>query len=417
MAKYQKKDGAFGSYIVYEIDDADSGTSENETIELNMLKNNKIPGVLTYDIRYMDDKVCLYYDIKDMISLKDAINTKNIGYDELCRIYTAVIQIAKSCKKYLISFESIMFKMELIYTKRKYEEFAFCIFPNSDTSYRKQLKDMTEELMRAVKHEDREGAEFIYELYDIVSTDSFFIGDIEEFVSEKKKIYDLKENKICKNKMSLDDKGRRKQSEQTKKELSGECQSERNNCNDKIYQSDTTDMEKKVCKTDKTGSYRKDYKEGKVRRVDKSPQYGKGYKNRKNYQDGEVCKKGKDYRDGEVCWGRNEKFTLVRGNIKDVLVREFVPRVIDVRKSVSFGCGMEERVHIGRSVKNEVVLPQNYISRAHAVLEADENFLYVTDKGSLNGTFINGKRIAANVKTKCRVRDEITFADICFVVV
>lgn len=50
-------------------------------------------------------------------------------------------------------------------------------------------------------------------------------------------------------------------------------------------------------------------------------------------------------------------------------------------------------------------------------LEADENFLYVTDKGSLNGTFINGKKIAANVKTKCSVRDEITFADICFIVV
>ena len=100
MVKYEKKDGAFGSYIVYEIDDVDSETAENETIELKMLKNNKIPGVLTYDIRYMDDKFCLYYDIKDMISMKDAINIKSVGYNELCRIYTAVIQIAKSCKKY-----------------------------------------------------------------------------------------------------------------------------------------------------------------------------------------------------------------------------------------------------------------------------------------------------------------------------
>ena len=43
MVKYEKKDGAFGSYIVYEIDDVDSETAENETIELKMLKNNKIP--------------------------------------------------------------------------------------------------------------------------------------------------------------------------------------------------------------------------------------------------------------------------------------------------------------------------------------------------------------------------------------
>ena len=50
--------------------------------------------------------------------------------------------------------------------------------------------------MRAVEHEDREGAEFIYELYEIVSTDSFFIGDIEEFVDEKKKIHDFLGDKL-----------------------------------------------------------------------------------------------------------------------------------------------------------------------------------------------------------------------------
>ena len=78
---------------------------------------------------------------------------------------------------------------------------------------------------------------------------------------------------------------------------------------------------------------------------------------------------------------------------------------------------MASIVHIGRSCDNDIVFPQNYISRKHAVLEADENFLYVTDKGSCNGTLVNGERIAANVKTRCRVQDEITFADICFVVV
>lgn len=109
---------------------------------------------------------------------------------------------------------------------------------------------------------------------------------------------------------------------------------------------------------------------------------------------------GKDIKLAEVCRDRSKKFTLVRGNIKDVLVREFVPRAIDIKKSVSFGCGMEECVHIGRSVKNEVVFPHNYISRIHAVLEADENFLYVTDKGSLNGTFNKWQKNCRKCKNK-----------------
>lgn len=68
----------------------------------------------------------------------------------------------------------------------------------------------------------------------------------------------------------MEDKGRRIQSEQTKKELSGECRRERNNCNDKIYQSDIIGVEEKVCKVNKTGSYRKDYSDGKVRKAGKA---------------------------------------------------------------------------------------------------------------------------------------------------
>ena len=112
-----------------------------------------------------------------------------------------------------------------------------------------------------------------------------------------------------------------------------------------------------------------------------------------------------------------ECFSLVRGKMRNVFLREFVPEIVRVKKSVSYGYRMEDMLRVGRDNENEVVLPQNYISRKHAILEADENFLYVTDKGSLNGTFVNGERISANVKTRCRVQDEIAFADISFIVV
>jgi ABC transport system ATP-binding/permease protein len=45
----------------------------------------------------------------------------------------------------------------------------------------------------------------------------------------------------------------------------------------------------------------------------------------------------------------------------------------------------------------EIVLPDPEVSRRHAVLRDAESGLLIEDLGSLNGTFVNGERIAAPV--------------------
>jgi hypothetical protein len=52
-----------------------------------------------------------------------------------------------------------------------------------------------------------------------------------------------------------------------------------------------------------------------------------------------------------------------------------------------------ERTRIGRSPDCEVFLDDVTVSRNHAVLVAREGAFYVEDQGSLNGTFVNRKRI------------------------
>ena len=52
-----------------------------------------------------------------------------------------------------------------------------------------------------------------------------------------------------------------------------------------------------------------------------------------------------------------------------------------------------ERTTIGRSPDNDIFLDDVTVSRKHAVLAAREGGLYIEDEGSLNGTFLNRKRI------------------------
>ena len=379
--EYKKKDGISGVYIVFEIDCACE-----ESVEAKMLQNNNICGLLACDFRYEDNRTYIYYDTTDKMAVSDIMKEGKMTYDILKEIYTAIAEILKSCQKYLISADSVLLNKDLIFGNRKYKNLKFCVIPGLNCSFRKQIKELTEDFMKITDHCDKKCVEFMYGIYDIVSTDNFNMVDIEEFLKERQYPDDVSQY-----------------SDETS-----------------WYQNDTSRY------SDEMSRYQNDtsrYPDEASWYSDEVSQFSDKTSQRKksnifaDENDGvNVFSKSKE-KDSAGDYDKSECFLLVRENKKNNFFKEFVPEIINIKKNLSFSGDMGSIIHIGRSRDNDIVFPQNYISRKHAVLEADENFLYVTDKGSCNGTLVNGERIAANVKTRCRVQDEITFADICFVVV
>jgi predicted RNA-binding Zn-ribbon protein involved in translation (DUF1610 family) len=64
-----------------------------------------------------------------------------------------------------------------------------------------------------------------------------------------------------------------------------------------------------------------------------------------------------------------------------------------------------ERTTIGRSPDNDVFLDDVTVSRKHAVLAQNGNEFLIEDLGSLNGTFVNRRRIEA--PTRLESGDEV----------
>lgn len=60
------------------------------------------------------------------------------------------------------------------------------------------------------------------------------------------------------------------------------------------------------------------------------------------------------------------------------------------RKTMKFE---EDIISIGRVQGNEIVLPRGNVSKRHAKLELVDNGFVLTDLGSTNGTYINGRRV------------------------
>eukprot|EP00249_Psilotum_nudum_P011663 c23307_g2_i2 orf=186-758(+) len=63
------------------------------------------------------------------------------------------------------------------------------------------------------------------------------------------------------------------------------------------------------------------------------------------------------------------------------------------------------------AAKSEKWLLEPVVSRVHACLEKKDGSLYVTDLGSTNGTYVNGKRIKPQTAVSVPLGSRVTFGD------
>lgn len=78
---------------------------------------------------------------------------------------------------------------------------------------------------------------------------------------------------------------------------------------------------------------------------------------------------------------------------KEIVIAEFITQNKPKKIELQFGEG--ERLSVGRTKENALIIEDTSVSKIHATLFINhEKKLMIADTGSTNGTFINGKRIA-----------------------
>jgi len=68
---------------------------------------------------------------------------------------------------------------------------------------------------------------------------------------------------------------------------------------------------------------------------------------------------------------------------------------------------LEERLTIGRDATNDLTLRSPKVSREHAVIHFERGRWFVDDRGSYNGTFLNGVRVQPGAPLPLRHADRI----------
>jgi hypothetical protein len=69
---------------------------------------------------------------------------------------------------------------------------------------------------------------------------------------------------------------------------------------------------------------------------------------------------------------------------------------------------LDDRLAIGRAPENDLALTSKQVSREHAVLNFRDGRWFLEDRGSYNGTFLNGTRLQPGVPLPLRHADRIS---------
>ena len=265
-----------------------------DSIAVNMLKNNDIDGFLRFECRCIDNTEFFYYDITGMTNLSELSKSETFDIKKLKNIFRGIIKAVKSGEEYFISEDMFVIDMDSLYLDKKSNEIKVCCVPEYEGVFLDSIKSFVENLMECIEHEDKQAEKFIYGLYEIIVDEGFVIENICGYISDTVVAGDDK-NAVNNELLSLD----------------------------------------------------RDY-----------------YLEYTGFEGDNVYKLEENV---EIIVGRDE------------------------------GC--------------QLVIPLCQISRQHAVVRFEGGHIGITDISSVNGTFVNGKKISANVETILKENDVITFAD------
>ena len=70
-------------------------------------------------------------------------------------------------------------------------------------------------------------------------------------------------------------------------------------------------------------------------------------------------------------------------------------------------CRLRDGLTVGRGDENDISLTETSVSRRHAIVRSSNGRWLIEDRGSANGTFVNGKRIGVGLAHPLRHADQV----------
>lgn len=160
--------------------------------EVQMLLNNKIPGVLPCRQENKDGVPYLYYEITSRQSVCSLYQKQKLTFGRLDVMFGCLYKMILKLEDYLIPVEYIVLDPEFIFADVEQREFCFCIVPGNVAS-EDTLRNLLEYLLEHIDYEDEKAVATTYEWYRRAGEEnSSFVKIYEETFGSRQELKNKK---------------------------------------------------------------------------------------------------------------------------------------------------------------------------------------------------------------------------------
>ena len=344
----------------------------NAAFDEKMIFKKKIPGILPMEKTFMYNSAYFWYNISGKQSFELYCKVRDIGIDLVEKLIISICNQLEILEWNLLSPESLVLDMELIFLNSENKEFIFTVYPGAKGDIQKDFRQLMEILITKVNHKDMEAVHAAYEIYEKTLDENITILQIrDELISAKEsQVKERVEITPVPEVLPL--------KEESPKKLS------------RWQKLKALAFEKLQPFIDKVMPEVKEKTSKKERQSERPVVQTVVYEKEKepvlvDYPTvllSEEMNKPK----GILVYEGGEGF-------RNILIKEDV-------------------VHIGKGDAADVEIDRNTISHLHAKIEHDGSGYYIVDMNSRNGTFVNHEMIAYKERRLLKKNDIVCFADV-----
>lgn len=383
-----------GSYLVVE-------ACEESSYKEEMLKNSKIQGLLAVMAQDFNGKHELWYETTGLQALTARFKQNPPGTEEIKELMNQIECLALKLEEYLLEPDEMVLQLSCIFESEPCH-YVFLYLPGHGKASSGRLYRLLEEMMEYVDYENHRAVSFLYLLHARSRQQACGIFSLHRLCEEILEAARAEEQSRREDDF-LAEMSEPKEPEQKK---SGWMRREA------AEKSDVAAKKRKegyfYCLLQKLWGHMKGEREAEEESEEEKKELNGDY---------EGQELGTYYDTVLLPETQMSETVLLTESAETVLLQEQEYCILEPaengRESIlldtfPFCVGKEETScnHLFR---------EPVISRRHAKILHEGVQYYLVDTKSLNGTYLNGQRIAAGEKKEIRNGDLIGFADICFI--
>lgn len=170
-----KRDLNHNYLLVRELD-----PKESDEFYVRMISENKLSCLLPMEIRYEDGEEILYYEISSLQSLKRIYENKDITGEELRMIFYEISKMFEQLKEYLLCERHVVILPEYIFMNLETKKIKFLYYPYQEQDIYEVFQEFSEFILDRIDHQDSQAVLLAYQFYKIIRNENFVLSEIRD---------------------------------------------------------------------------------------------------------------------------------------------------------------------------------------------------------------------------------------------